>query len=48
MNLLAMNQMVIIKVCKGKVHPRTGREGPEGVAVYSTHSLTLMLDGSGL
>jgi len=42
------NQMVIITVCKGKVYPRTGREGPEGVEVYCTHSLTLMLDGGGL
>jgi hypothetical protein len=32
-NLLAVIQMVIITVCKGKVHPRTGREGLEGVEV---------------
>ena len=33
---------------KGKVHPRTGHEGPEGEYRYSsTLSLTLALDGSG-
>jgi hypothetical protein len=33
---------------KGKVHPRTGHEGPEGEYRYtSTLSLTLVLDGGG-
>ena len=33
---------------EGKVHPRTGHEGPEGVKRYSpTLSLTLALDGGG-
>ena len=33
---------------KGKVHPRTGHEGPEGEWRYSsTHSLTSALDGVG-
>jgi hypothetical protein len=32
--------------CKGKVHPRTGHEGPEGEQRYSpTLSLTSALDG---
>ena len=32
---------------KGKVHPRTGHEGPEGEQMYSsTLSLTLTLDGA--
>ena len=33
---------------KGKAHPRTGHEGPEGESRYSsTLSLTLALDGVG-
>ena len=33
---------------KGKFHPRTGHEGPEGEQTYrSTLSLTSMLDGVG-
>jgi hypothetical protein len=33
---------------KGKVHPRTGHEGPEGEQMYSsTLSLTSALDGVG-
>ena len=33
---------------KGKVHPRTGHEGPEGEQRYSyTPSLTSALDGGG-
>jgi hypothetical protein len=33
---------------KGKVHPRTGHEGPEGEQEYSsTPSLTSALDGGG-
>ena len=33
---------------KGKVHPKTGHEGPEGEQKYgSTLSLTLALDGMG-
>jgi len=33
---------------KGKVHPRTGNEGPEGAYRYSsTLSLTSALDGGG-
>jgi hypothetical protein len=33
---------------KGKVHPRTGHEGPEGEKMYSsTLSLTSVLDGGG-
>jgi hypothetical protein len=38
---------VVVKV-KGKVHPRTGHEGPEGEWRYSsTLSLTLTLDEGG-
>jgi hypothetical protein len=34
---------------KGKVHPRTGHEGPEVVLMYSsTLSLTSALDGVGV
>jgi len=33
---------------KGKIHPRTGHEDPEGELRYSsTPSLTLVLDGVG-
>jgi len=33
---------------KGKLHPRTGHEGPEGEQMYSsTLSLTLALNGGG-
>jgi hypothetical protein len=33
---------------KGKVHPKTGHEGPEGKSMYSsTLSLTSALDGGG-
>ena len=47
-----MNQipfkLVINNESKGKVHPRTGHEGPEGKQRYnSTVSLTLALDGVG-
>jgi hypothetical protein len=36
------------EVGKGKVHPRTGHEGPEGEYRYSsTLSLTSALDGGG-
>jgi hypothetical protein len=35
-------------MCKGKGHPRTGHEGPEGEYRYScTLSLTSALDGGG-
>ena len=38
--------MLITRQSKGKVHPRTGQEGPEGEWRYSsTLSLTLALDG---
>ena len=33
---------------KGKIHPRTGHDGPEGVQRYSyTLSLTSVVDGDG-
>jgi hypothetical protein len=36
---------MMVKI-EGKVHPRTGHEGPEGKKTYgSTLSLTLALDG---
>jgi hypothetical protein len=36
------------QVHKGKVHPKTGHEGPEGEQSYrSTRSLTLARDGGG-
>jgi hypothetical protein len=46
---VSYKQCILLKVKgKGKVHPRTGHEGPDGEQRYgSTLSLTSSLDGSG-
>ena len=43
--IIEILQYMMVKI-EGKVHPRTGHEGPEGKKTYgSTLSLTMALDG---
>ena len=45
-NCMRTSEMEIIDIKKGKIHPRTGHEGPEGEQRYRcTPSLTSALDG---
>ena len=47
-NLLTHALYKLYRKSKGKVHPRTGHEGPQGEWIYSsTLSLTSASDGGG-
>jgi hypothetical protein len=48
LTFLSINTVPIKETAKGKVHPGTGHEGPEGEQRYSsTLSLTSALNGDG-